>query len=211
MLNVVCVKTGKAYSNDYVYNLESALKRHLHIPFQFWCLTDDETLNVKRITPDEQLMGWWGKMYTFSDLMPEGDLLVLDIDQLIVGDITEIVTEALKHPFSCFGDHISWEGERLGTSFMTFKSDSLVPIFQQFWEHRHELVDYQGGDQVWVSRSGLLPDVCYLEDKFPDAFVSYKWGFLKTGLKEVTRILNFHGLPKQHQLSKTKLVQEHWR
>lgn len=43
MLSVVCWKWGTLYSMDYVNLLRAMLTRHLHIPHQLYCITDDDT------------------------------------------------------------------------------------------------------------------------------------------------------------------------
>ncbi|MEX1168146.1 MAG: glycosyltransferase, partial [Hydrogenophaga sp.] len=41
MVNVLCIKWGKKYGPDYVNKLHNMVARHLHRPFRFVCLTDD--------------------------------------------------------------------------------------------------------------------------------------------------------------------------
>ena len=40
-VNVLCIKWGKKYGPEYVNKLHSMVRRHLHRPFRFVCLTDD--------------------------------------------------------------------------------------------------------------------------------------------------------------------------
>lgn len=214
-LNVITVKTGNRYTVDYVNKMESMLKRHLDIPFTFHCLTEDpEGLNksIQVIKPPEVLHGWWNKLYLFSDLMPKGYLLYLDLDQVILGNITEIVQECLGHPFSCYSDHIEWQGEKLGTAFMVFKARSYTSVFDLFYPQRDELKDFPGGDQVWISKTGLIPKVFYFNEEFEKKTVqSYKFDVVPWGLHSNCKIINFHGLPKPHHVAKSKVVLENWR
>jgi len=212
-INVVTLKTGDFYTAEYVNKLYSSLSRNLELPFEMWVITDNtdglcEDISV--IQPSEFYSGWWSKLLFFSDLMPEGPLLCLDLDQIFLDDLTDIINEALKYPFSCFSDHIHWHGERFGSSFMVFNSGSLNAVYERFKEERPDLIDYEGGDQVWIARTGLIPDVFYLDDVFPGAFRSYKFDKLSKAIPDGTRIANFNGFPKPHHL-RTPLILEHWR
>ena len=40
-VNVLCIKWGNKYGPEYVNKLHSMVRRHLHRPFRFVCLTDD--------------------------------------------------------------------------------------------------------------------------------------------------------------------------
>ena len=103
-VNVLCIKWGKKYSPEYVNRLHNMVRRHLHRPFRFVCLTDDAQgidpgIEVKPIPPigfDEfdQRKPWtfghgWLKLTSFAkplyDL--EGRTLFLDLDIVIVDSL----------------------------------------------------------------------------------------------------------------------------
>ncbi len=210
-INILTVWTGDRYSRQYVDKMKSMLERHLKMDMDFYCITDNpDDIGWNKIVPPEPLVGWWSKMWLFSDLMPSGKILYLDLDQLITGDITEILEECLKHKFSAYSDHLNWHGCKFGSAFMLFDSGAHTDIFKAFWPARHELVDYPGGDQAWINQTGLLPKVYYLDEHFPGGIIqSYKLDYLPHGLSEHTKLINFHGQPKQHNL-KTPLIREYW-
>lgn len=162
--------------------------------------------------PPEIPNGWWGKLMLFSPWMPAGDILYLDLDQIILGDITEIVQECLEHPLSCYSDHISWMDCKFGSAFMTFKSGSLPEIWELFLKERPDKADYPGGDQVWLEKSGFLPKVFYLNERWPDAVKSYKWDVIPTGKppSKETKIVNFHGRPKMADVRGIPWIKENW-
>jgi hypothetical protein len=215
MLNIITVKTGDRYSADYVNKMFSMLLRNLKLPFAFYCLTENPKgldLDINLIHPPEVLHGWWNKLWLFSDIMPDGPLLYLDLDQIILSDITDIVEECLKHPFSCYSDHIEWLECKLGTAFMTFESGAHRDIFKAFWPKRYELANFSGGDQVWISQTGLLPEVYYFNEEWPEAVKSYKFDILPTGKDPGpdVKIVNFHGRPKMADLRINWLL-NNWR
>lgn len=211
MLNVVTVKTGSRYSAEYVNKMRSMLSRHLGISHAFYCLTDNpEGVKAINMTVPQYLTGWWNKLYVFSTYMPPGPLLYLDLDQVITGDITEIVTECLKHPFSCYADHIEWMGVKLGTAFMTLESGSLGHIFENFKADANAIMQayQQGGDQVYLGQ--FLQEAYYLNEIWPDAVQSYKFDLKGNAPQAGTRIVNFHGEPKPHQVN-DPWITEHWK
>ena len=103
-VNVLCIKWGKKYGPEYVNRLHNMVRRHLHRPSRFVCLTDDAQgidpgIEVKPIPPigfDEfdQRKPWtfghgWLKLTSFAkplyDL--EGRTLFLDLDIVIVDSL----------------------------------------------------------------------------------------------------------------------------
>lgn len=103
-VNVLCIKWGKKYGPEYVNKLHSMVRRHLHRPFRFVCLTDDahgidpaiEVKPIPMIGFDEfdQRKPWtfahgWLKLTSFArplyDL--EGRTLFLDLDIVIVDSL----------------------------------------------------------------------------------------------------------------------------
>lgn len=93
---VICMKWGTKYSAIFVNRLFSMLKRHLTLPFELVCLTDDTT-NIDpavRCLPLPSLdlpaglpeRGWL-KLTTFGDLGLKGTALFLDLDVVILRNI----------------------------------------------------------------------------------------------------------------------------
>lgn len=100
-VNVLCIKWGQKYGPDYVNKLHSMVKRHLHRPFRFVCLTDDaqgidaaiETHPIPMIGFEEfdQRRPWtfghgWLKLTSFAPQLYDltGRTLFLDLDIVIV-------------------------------------------------------------------------------------------------------------------------------
>lgn len=210
LFNVFTVKTGERYIPDYVNKMYAMLQRHLRVPFLMHCITENPTdihYDIEIIPPPEVLHGWWNKMYLFSDIIPAGPTLYLDLDQIILGDITEIIQDCFKHPFACYSDHIEWHGCKFGSGLMTFQAHQHLQIFKDYWPKRYELTNFPGGDQVYLGTQ--LKDVYFLDDDCPDAVKSYKFDVIPNGIGENTKIVNFHGLPKPHNL-RLPWVLEHW-
>jgi len=110
MLKVVCFKWQRNtegfnlphvvdYGPDHVKKLRNMVKRHLHIPYEFICITDDPTgLDGIKTIPlwdkCKELGGCFNRMYVFSEDMKEiiGDrFVIIDLDCVIVNDITPLL------------------------------------------------------------------------------------------------------------------------
>jgi hypothetical protein len=96
---VLCMKWGTKYGPEYVNRLYAMVVRHLKGPFEFICLTDDQQgiRDEVRCMPIPSLAlpagipeRGWTKLTTFeADLHGlRGTALFLDLDVVIVGDIT---------------------------------------------------------------------------------------------------------------------------
>ena len=96
---VLCMKWGTKYGPEYVNRLYAMVARHLRGPFDFVCLTDDEQgvrsevhclpIPSLALPPGIPERGWT-KLTTFEANLHglQGTALFLDLDVVIVGDIT---------------------------------------------------------------------------------------------------------------------------
>ena len=99
MLNILCMKWGRAYGADYVNILHRASRAHMERQFRFICLTDDpagldEGIEVfpvpdMGLPPERQAHGGWPKLSVFAPKLYdlEGRLLFLDVDIIITGGL----------------------------------------------------------------------------------------------------------------------------
>ncbi|WP_127805508.1 glycosyltransferase [Hydrogenophaga sp. NH-16] len=103
-VNVLCIKWGKKYGPEYVNKLHSMVRRHLHRPFRFVCLTDDgagidPAIEVKSIPmvgfeEFDQRKPWtfghgWLKLTSFANPLYDlqGRTLFLDLDIVILDSL----------------------------------------------------------------------------------------------------------------------------
>ena len=105
---IICMKWGTKYGAEYVNRLYNMVDRHLTLPFQMVCLTDDSTgidANVKCYPiPELDLPSniperGWKKLTTFSPELYDlkGTALFLDIDIVIVDNIDCFFTYQAQH------------------------------------------------------------------------------------------------------------------
>jgi len=84
-LTVLCVRFGTKYGREYVERLRNMAARHIKVPYEFVCLTDDinPIQGVRSIV--QPLAGyhrlWWHKVHMFDSGLPlSGRILYFDLD-----------------------------------------------------------------------------------------------------------------------------------
>lgn len=91
--------TGK-YSPDYVTKLYRGLKRNIKVPFKYHVYSDTNDIECDEIIPlrkNKHIKAHWHKLKFFDSLFTgAGEIIVLDIDQIILKDITEMVIWPVK-------------------------------------------------------------------------------------------------------------------
>ncbi len=219
--NLILVQTG-SYPTEYAGKIASMMRKYCQIPFTAYCFSDNPAVLPPEITPIPipfVYHHWWNKCYVYSDLCPNGWLVYLDLDQIIRADITDIIDYAMNNTkeIACFSDHIEWHNTKFNSSFMVLRKGALRHVFQKFLAEYPNIINFPGGDQVWVAPQ--LQNILYLNEKFPDMVKSFKFDILqKQGENHVllpekyyaTRIINFHGRPKPHELLYLDIIKDNW-
>lgn len=212
-----------AYPMEYANKSARMLTRNCRIPFQSYCITDrpeELSKDIIPITPERKVRGWWNKVLSFSPEMPEGWILVMDVDLIIVNDLTEVIEYAMENniQMAAYADAIHWMNCKFSSSFMLFKSGSLDHIYSNFMANYDSLENRPGGDQVWIEPQ--LSDILYLDEQFPNLKRSLKFDLATISESNMTlpmeisddiKIIDFHGNPKPHQLTMWSIVKNNWR
>jgi hypothetical protein len=94
-VTVLCVKFGTKYGREYIERLRNMVSRHLTVPYEFVCLTDDHhpiegvrsivqpMKNYKKI--------WWHKVHMFDPNLPiNGRIVYFDLDVVIHNNIDNL-------------------------------------------------------------------------------------------------------------------------
>lgn len=220
MISVLTWKWGAAYGPEYVVRLNHMLSRHLRLPFQLFCITDNgEGLMNEDIAVVPMFTKWAGvrkphgyrsadndlcqrrlAMFDrrFLEVQP-GRFLHLDLDTVILGDITDMVmrTEPL-----IAAARPRMKG-RMMPGMMLFDRGYLAELWETFNGDPNrsdmELIDN------FVSSRGLNPPTWDESDGV--------YGYLavkKAGLPKDARVVMFYGPSKPHDVNDA-WVKEHWR
>jgi hypothetical protein len=131
-MNILTLKVGTKYSSDYVNRLCGSIKRNSTVDFNFYCYTEDaEGLNEDiRIIPIEDVDAFqkqWHKIIFhktgFGDIQEGEHCLILDIDQVVVGNFDDILNHTLEPgQFGCI---------------------------RRWWSRRQDLCKINGGFQMY--------------------------------------------------------------
>ena len=165
MLTVACVlvRANVAYTTDYVRRLRGMVMRHLPRPHRFVCFTDQPAAvskvpgvhDVINVPTPVDLPGWWSKLELFNkEHGLTGDCLYLDLDVLLVRDLTKVVDHsarfALVPPAGTFKGR---DGKKVVTRF-----NSSVMKFR-FGDHDYlydectrAIKEELWGDQDWIGQ-----------------------------------------------------------
>jgi hypothetical protein len=158
---VLCMKWGTKYGAEYVNRLYAMVERHLDGPFRFVCLTD----NSMGIRPEVECMALpkidlapgadrgWPKLTTFkSDLHGlKGVALFLDLDVVIVGDITPffehpgefLIIKDWKRPWRVTGN----------SSVYRFRIGAHDDVLQHFIRHQASVRGRHRNEQEYLSHA----------------------------------------------------------
>lgn len=229
-ISVLCVRFGNRYGKEYVERLRNMVARHLTVPYEFYCLTDDQH-SIEGVTsiyqPNAQYQkGWWHKVHMFDARLPlRGRILYFDLDVVIHNNIDKL---AKIYPTEFMGIHdfnrkfyASWK--YLNSSVMAWNHGTQHHIWEKFKENPKEAQKLQG-DQDWIWK------LCQNQIKFwPKEWIqSYKWEIRsreelvmlngKRQFKEADHTVEvhpdccvtvFHGDPKPQDVQ-DKFVVDNW-
>jgi hypothetical protein len=232
MLNVICLKFGTKYGPEYVNNLYNMIQRHLTVPHRFICFTEDtQNLNSQiEIIPlpgNENLHGWWWKLYVFKQgHFNQGDInLFIDLDMVIVNSIDKFINYlpenfvGLENVNRVFNRYPA----SLGSAVMKWPAETYTDIWTEFKKNSVAARKWPGDqDWIWKLHKNSIKF-------FPrDWIISYKWE--ARNIKEIVRengksvfknirnpeipkdtsILAFHGTPDPHEV-KDPIIVDNWK
>jgi len=177
MLTVLCVRYGNKYGTDYVERLRNMVSRHLTVPYEFACLTDDQhpIKGVKTLYQPsrEYSKKWWHKVHMFDPgLNLPGRILYFDLDVIIHDNIDKLIDNLGNDFYGIrdFNRKFVPKWDKLNSSVMSWMSGTNVDIFDNFVKQTHAAMRLHG-DQDWIFQQARA------RIKFwPDAWIqSYKW------------------------------------
>lgn len=189
--------TVPKFSPDDVQRLYYMVSRHLAAPFRFVCLSDRTVPGIECIPLRHQLPGWWAKLELFRTDLPFDRIFYIDLDTVILGDITPLVN--YEHNFTMLHDFK--RSERFASGIMAWQGDYsfLLDNFladPDYYMNRHAK-DPALGDQAFISEHlGYVPQA--FQEIWPGALESYKADVCKRFFRRPgrdARMVCFHGYP----------------
>lgn len=211
---IICMKWGTLYGPEYVNILDAMLKRHLTLPYEFICYTDDRTgihdhIQTRDI-PDMPLgdapgFSGWRKLVSLSSKMGlEGTVLFLDVDLVITGNMDDLLT--YKPGKFCIIENWTQKGQNIGNSSVyRYEAHAHQDVFDNFCEKYEEIY----ADKVITNEQHYL--TWEVAKKHEVVFWPAEWcrsfkrhalpsrllrRFVSPKLPEGCKVLVFHGPPK---------------
>ena len=235
--HVVCLNWGKKYGPNYVNRLFHAVKNHLSLPHQFWCLTEDATGLNKDIgilpLHESSLEYAWNKLVFFQPGLGQllGTALYFDLDVVITDSINCLFEHRPHETFLSVMDWNRPEWPQFNASVLRFELSSHNDIWNDFknavdshvlikareWDGYLRSLDKvvywdgdlrYGGDQEWISIRYFDPQSLNNHSYPQDWILSYK---RQSGtLPPDCKVMVFHGYPKPHEVSDHYVI-SHWQ
>ena len=153
MLKICTVYFEGIYTPDYVSKLYRSLKRNSKVPFEFICLSDTD-VEADLVLPlkHDKIKKHWHKLKFFSPQFayqqPDDDIIVMDIDQVIVGNVDELLNYPV-HSNELVSYDSWWDKDlKINGSFYKFKSGRLKFVWDRFISNPEywQLFYYNKGD-----------------------------------------------------------------
>lgn len=189
MLTICTVmKTGGDYLPEHVDALRKAM------PQEIGCFTDSEEVSGWCFRLMFDLPGWWSKCECFNTEALAGDILLVDLDTVITGDLSDIIAACQGHEPIFLEDFLRPGG--LQSSLVYMPEEARAHTWSQFIGASDALMErfQRGGDQqfletIWLKYARRWQDIV------PDQIVSYK-KHCAGGAPQAARMVIYHGRPR---------------
>ena len=229
--HVLCVKWGSKYISQYVNVLKNMCRRHITVPFEFHCLTEDAKgldpdINVIKLPALPGIKTWWSKLYMFSPELPiKGTVLYFDLDVIIFRNIDCLFSHK-PNEFMIIRDFNRCrvkDWKLSNSSVMRWETGRLDYLWTEFSVNTAKIIGSNHGDQDYITKRADA-DIRH----WPDEWIrSYKWEMMgrkdtkiikgnkkvfehPPTITEENRVAVFHGEPKPSTCGDPFVV-DNWR
>lgn len=193
------------FTREYPDKLKSMVARHLTIPHTFVCLTDrperDYDLPLREVWPS-----WWCKMSMYEVFT--GPTLYLDLDTLIVGDISWMVKPG--RPFAMWRYTLKEGRDHWCSAFQAWNGDHSF-LTRAFRANAREAMSAHKSHAAGKGDQGFVAAMMKLHG-LPIADIAEDHeGEIGTLGHPGRSLVYMSGSRKPHLLREHPLVEMHWR
>lgn len=196
MTVVTVLRGGGEYTPDHVISLFRQVRAHAGIGARFIVLTDTpvEQSGIEQRALRQKWPGWWAKMELYSAQHDDlGDFLYVDLDTLIVGSLTDVLS---VNRLTLLKDFYYPERAQSGLMFLT--KAARAEACAAFLEGPDAVMcafrgDGEFLDHLWRFKAARWQDV------LPDQVLSFKVHVRQRKgqtVPETARIVCYHGRPR---------------
>lgn len=235
VIDCACVIHSTGYEWQYVERLYNMLTRWLPGGIRFHVYTEHDRSvpphMIKHCLDDLPIQGgpkrsWWYKMQLFNSQHHSGPLLYLDLDVVIVKDISWIASLPTTHLWGCRDFRYLQNPNKitLNSSVMWWNTADFAWVWQQFvTSNVSQTVRRFPGDQDYLAQELGPNRIRYLNER---AIKSWRWQCINGGydfarrqhrqpgtgthIDDDTSIVVFHGHPKPHE-TRDAVIQQLWQ
>lgn len=211
-VNIICMKWGNKYGAEYVNKLYGMIKRHLTLPFQLVCFTDnaqgiDPAVLIRDLPALDLPAGaperGWNKLTTLQDGLGglSGEALFLDLDVVIVSNIDELFSYPAE--FSIIRDAKLRRRMIGNSSVYRFKIGRYTEILKKFQADFASIQQQHRNEQAYLSSEiHKLGELTFWPESWCPSFKYHcmqKWPlnhFVDAKIPEGAKIIIFHGHPE---------------
>jgi hypothetical protein len=174
MIKIFCLYFEGKYTPDYIEKLYHGLKRNCSVPFEFICYSDTDVV-ADRVIPlpkESVIQQHWHKLSFFDQqFTEEGDIIVMDIDQVIVSDVTEMIAWPVED--NELVSYQKWwtrskQGLPINGGWYKFKAGSLQYVHDKYMTDPHlwQLHYYNNGTvhYKYFGEQNFVYDTCVEND-----------------------------------------------
>jgi hypothetical protein len=182
------LRSGGDYDARWVHTLYRQLDRHMPEPWTFACLSDDPS--VPGYVPlRHDWPRWWPKIELFRPGLFDGPVLYLDLDTLVLGDLSGIASYCGR--MAMLADFYRLlRGRRQGESgVMAWTPGEHTEAVYRAYVKRPVRT---GGDGPFIRRH---VEHEYLQDLYPGQIASFK-ADARRGPPDGARLVAGHGRPR---------------
>ncbi len=196
---ITVLKTSNEYKKEYVDLIYNQCKQHAPSA-EFICISDDPTV-PGYVKMEHDWPRWWPKMEMFK--IP-GPALYLDLDTIVVADLSEIFLKASQYEFVGIRDfYKDFRMQRTLGSGIMFWSGDMRYLYEEFLKDPQKnmsecTTNIWWGDQGFIEKT-IKHHVVYWQDIVPRKIVSWKV-HCKKGVPKDAHIIAFHGKPKPWEI-----------
>lgn len=190
---ITVLKTGGIYKPEHVATLYEQCK--IHAPgVEFVCISNDNTvpgyIEMKHDWPS-----WWCKMELYR--IP-GPCFYMDLDTIVIRDITHILQQVEKHEFISLRDFYPGMNRTVASGILAWRGD-VSYLYNKFLENPEQHIKENStnrwwGDQGFLERNVSSPS--FWQDLVPNSIVSWKVHCKGGRAPQTAKIVAFHGKPK---------------
>lgn len=196
-------KPGKGFSSDYVSRLKEGVDKFCQASHKFVCLTNSDIKGVESIPIIANRDGYWNKLEVFRKGLFDGPVVYLDLDTIIINDVTDILT--YPHEFTAGYNFKRKHIDSMASWFMAFDGrDDYEYLFDGFTSSTPEKYEQdwaRWGDQGYT-QDNLQRKWTSIDELFPGRCASYKYEIRRPWkIPPGVSFIAFHGRPRPHEIN----------